>query len=144
MKIIDFKKVGNVVRFFLGEDSLKVWYGDDWDDAPYEHNADQVYDEYVSGWVDVAWDADMWVMEPADGAYNSEFCKDDMVRGDCPCIAVVFPTEDDMYSGPDFSKFGFSKRAFKIYFGDPVEELEPGDLFHTGMVLRFWRNPNAD
>ena len=37
MKIIDFAKKGNVVRFFLGKDDLKEWWGDDWDDCPYEH-----------------------------------------------------------------------------------------------------------
>ena len=29
MKIIDFEKKGNVVRFYLGDNDLKEWYGDD-------------------------------------------------------------------------------------------------------------------
>lgn len=45
MKIIDFERKGNLVRFYLGDDDLEEWYGDDWNDTPYEHNAGQVYDE---------------------------------------------------------------------------------------------------
>ena len=29
MKIIDFDKKGNIVRFYLGIDSIENWYGDD-------------------------------------------------------------------------------------------------------------------
>lgn len=134
MKIIDFKKAGNVVRFFLGEDSLDDWWGDDWDDAPYEHNAGQVYDEYVSGWFDVAWNADMWVMEPSDGAYNSEYSKADMLRGDCPCIAVLKPEENDAWGDLSFAKLGTSKRSAKVYFGDPVD-VAFGDCFCGGTVI---------
>ena len=28
MKIIDFTRKGNVVRFYLGEDNLENWYGE--------------------------------------------------------------------------------------------------------------------
>ena len=71
-KIIDFEVKGNVVRFYLGNktdewgwtnknykdrngntpDWLKpndTYYGDDWDDVPYEHNAGLVYDKFVKG-----------------------------------------------------------------------------------------------
>ena len=41
MKIVDFKKEGNIVRFYLGE-TINGIYGDDWDDTPYEHNAGEV------------------------------------------------------------------------------------------------------
>ena len=54
MKIIDWEAKGNVVRYFLGADDLESWYGDDWDDVPYEHNAEQVYDQFVKGYMDVA------------------------------------------------------------------------------------------
>lgn len=30
MKIIDFERKGNLVRFYLGDDDLVEWYGDDW------------------------------------------------------------------------------------------------------------------
>ena len=39
MKIIGWERKGNVVKFVLGDIHLKDWGGDDWNDAPYEHNA---------------------------------------------------------------------------------------------------------
>lgn len=44
MKIIDFERKGNLVRFYLGDDDLHDWSGDDWNDTPYEYNAGQVYE----------------------------------------------------------------------------------------------------
>lgn len=113
MKIIDFKKKGNVVRFYLGEktpdwgwvnpdyikggktpDWLKPedgYWGDDWDDRPYEHNAGQVYEEFIKGYKDVAFDFDDFVLEPADGAWdrNSRWSKEDMIARKVPCIIAV-------------------------------------------------------
>lgn len=36
MKIIGWERKGNVVKFALGDNHLKDWSGDDWNDAPYE------------------------------------------------------------------------------------------------------------
>ena len=44
MKILDFELKGNVIKFYLG--NCNDWWGDDWDDRPYEHNAGKVYDQY--------------------------------------------------------------------------------------------------
>ena len=30
-----------------------IYYGDDWDDAPYEHNAGTVYEWFVKGYIDI-------------------------------------------------------------------------------------------
>jgi hypothetical protein len=49
MKIIDMHRDGRLIRFFLSQDECNDFYGDDWDDTPYEHNAGTVYDEFVSG-----------------------------------------------------------------------------------------------
>lgn len=36
-KIIDFERNGNIVRFYLGDvNNSNGYYGDDWDDVPYE------------------------------------------------------------------------------------------------------------
>lgn len=137
-KIIDFEKHGNVVRFFLGKDDLKEWYGDDWDDRPYEHNAGTVYDEFVSGWFDVAWDADHYVLEPADGAYNSVYCKDDMRSRDVPCIVIAKVQEDgDYWDDRGFAKHVASANAERVYFGDNVGDIEADGtfLFHGGLIL---------
>lgn len=112
MKIIDFDRKGNVVRFYLGEKTeewgwtnpdYKDWngntpswlkpsdtyYGDDWDDRPYDCNAGRVYDQFVKGHKDIAFDFDDYVLEPCDGVDNSNCCKDDMAARMVPCLIVV-------------------------------------------------------
>ena len=143
MKIIDFEKKGNVVRFYLGEktedwgwtrsdytingktpDWLKpsdTYYGDDWDDRPYEHNAGQVYEEFIKGYKDIAFDFDDLVLEPCCGAYNSSWCKDDMVARKVPCIIAV-PKEVYKDSWDDgFDIWVGADGIKKYYFGDEME-----------------------
>lgn len=145
MKIIDFKRKGNVVRFYLGEktdywgwtrpdytrngvtpDWLKPsdkYYGDDWDDRPYEHNAGQVYEEFIKGYKDIAFDFDDLVLEPCCGAWNdnSRWCKDDMVARKVPCIIVV-PKEVYQDSWDDsFDTWVAADGINKYYFGDEME-----------------------
>ena len=47
MKVLDIERKGNVVRFYLGDDALEKWWGDDWNDSPYELNAGPVYEQFV-------------------------------------------------------------------------------------------------
>lgn len=136
MKIIDFEKNGNVVRFYFGEDDLSEWYGDDWDDAPYDCNAGTVYDEFVSGYFDVAWDAGWLVLEPCDGTHNSLYCKDDMREQKVPCIVVAKPDENDYFV--DFARYVADLNAYKIYFGEAVEKENVMCYgFHEGRVLKW-------
>ena len=145
MKIIDFSKKGNVVRFYLGEktegwgwtnkdykdsngetpDWLKpsdVYYGDDWDDAPYEHNAGSVYGEFVKGHKDVAFGFDDLVLEPCDGEFNSQFCKDDFAARRTPCVIVV-PARlaaERPWSN-DYRYWVGNAEVKKYYYGDEME-----------------------
>lgn len=146
MKIIDFETKGNVVRFYLGEktkdwgwtnkdfkdskgdtpDWLKpsdVYYGDDWDDAPYEHNAGRVYDEFIKGHKDFSFDFDDLVLEPCDGEFNSSWAKDDMRERKVPCIIVVpkelIKDEGDYYS-TDFNRWVGNDKVEKYYMGDEI------------------------
>lgn len=127
MKIIDFARKGNVVRFMLGEDDLEDWYGDDWDDAPYEYNAGTVYDEFVAGYYDVALPFDCLVLEPCDGAYNSQYCKDDMKARRVPCIIVVPArlVEESNSLDNSFVYWVGAEDCVKYYFGDPVGARAP-------------------
>ena len=88
MKVIDFYKKGNVVRFYLGDDNCYDFTGDDWDDAPYEHNAGIVYKEYIKGYVDVAFDFDDDVYEPGDRFCNSPYSKEDFKNRIVAAIVV--------------------------------------------------------
>jgi hypothetical protein len=151
MKIIDFERKGNVVRFYLGEKTKKwgwtnldyeyptgktpdwlkpsdTYYGDDWDDRPYELNAGRVYDEFIKGHKDIAFGFDDIVLEPCDSGFGSEYSKDDMIDRKIPCVIVVSKADLD---AQDISLWEIEdnfERALeldgtkKFYFGD---ELNP-------------------
>lgn len=122
MKIIDFSKKGNVVRFFLGKDELQEWYGDDWNDRPYEHNAGEVYEQFVSGYRDISFPFDSLVIEPCEGTCNSEWCKDDMIARMIPCIIVVPPEiVNKSWYGNDFKHWIGVDGIQQYYFGDKME-----------------------
>lgn len=122
MKIIDFERKGNVVRFWLGKDDLKEWWGDDWNDAPYDCNAGEVYEQYVSGQRDIAFAFDDMVLEPCDGVLNCGWCKEDMIKRRVPCIIVVpGELEDESWFGRDFSHWLGVDGIKKYYFGDKME-----------------------
>lgn len=149
MEIIDFERKGNVVRFYLGE-KTKDWgwtrsdykdykgetpswlepcdnyYGDDWNDRPYEHNAGLVYEQFIKGYCDIAFDFDDLVLEPCNGDFNSSWCKNDMRDKRVPCIIVVSPTiYGDVAWEDSFNYWVSAKGIKKYYFGD---ELEPTKL----------------
>jgi hypothetical protein len=121
MKIIDFRKKGQSVRFFLG--TSNDYHGDDWDDAPYEHNAGEVYYEYIEGYTDVTFPFDDMVLEPADGEFNSHFCKYDMKLRKVPCIIIVPAEKIDWYD--QFAHYVGQDGLQRFYFGD---EMEPQHL----------------
>ena len=124
-KIIDFERKGNVVRFYLGADDCNDYWGDDWDDAPYEHNAGQVYDRFVTATRDVAFPFDSMVLEPAnDWSGNSYYSKEDMKSRRVPCLIVV-PAEvvGDYSYREQFKDWIGSDGIKKFYFGDPEEVL---------------------
>jgi hypothetical protein len=125
MKIIDFDTKGNVARFYLGKDDLENWYGDDWDDCPYEHNAGTVYDEFVSGYRDIAFDFDDVVFEPCAGEYNSPYTKEDMIKRKVPCICVLKKEHQDKAGSwyYNFKEILNDVNSVKYYFGDKMERL---------------------
>lgn len=126
MKIIDFAKKGNVVRFFLGADDLEEWYGDDWDDTPYEYNAGEVYERFVSAQRDIAFPFDDLVLEPQDCGYKtySGFCKNDMIVRRVPCIIVVPKELADTSWDTSFAYWAGADGVKRYYFGDRMETDE--------------------
>ena len=135
MKIIDFEKRGNVIRFYCGKDNCDDYWGDDWNDRPYEHNAERVYSEYIEEYIDVAVDMDYHVMEPADDwRYNNNtpFSKEDMKKRSVPCIIVV--PENDSYVSEEFNRYAVSDNVDKIYFGDSIEKLNKYTILKRGKL----------
>lgn len=107
-EIIDFEKKGNLVRFYLGENG-KQW-GDDWDDIPYEHNAEKVYDEFVKGYCDIVVNFDCEVDELCEAleVANTNYCKDDMRKRLIYCMRII--------------KVGKYEERL-IFFGDKIEDI---------------------
>jgi len=127
MKIIDFEKKGNVIHFYLGKNDLEKWWGDDWDDTPYEHNAGEVYDKYVEAWVDIVFPFNWEVCEPADDWNyngNSPYCKDDFKARQAPCIIAIPPEVVKEHWDVQYSTHVGDERCIKFYFGDEIDVPE--------------------
>lgn len=127
MKIIDWYAKGHVVRFFLGKDELKTWYGDDWDDAPFEHNAGSVYKEYISAHKDIVVNFDDVVIEPNYNTSNSPYSKEDMMKRNIPCIIVMSnKLFEDINSkhhyNASFAVFATHPETTKYFMGDKMDE----------------------
>lgn len=121
-KVVDAELFGNVVKVYLGPDDALRWWGDDWDDVPYEHNASLVYPEYVSGTLDVAFPSDVVVAEPCLGEINSRWSKEDMLDGSVCMLAAcrVDPDERWRYDC-SFATVVGSVRAQRLFMGTPVD-----------------------
>ena len=119
MKIIDFEKKGNLVRFWLGDDNCTDYWGDDWDDAPYDCNAGTVYDEFIKGYKDICFPFDWIVVEPCDGVCNCNYSKEDMKNYQVPCIVAANNDNNDW--NESFSHILGKKDRQAFYFGDKLE-----------------------
>lgn len=160
MEIIDFDRKGHVVRFYLGEKDPKwgwtnpnyknqyggtpdwlepsnTYSGDDWDDTPYEHNAGSVYDYYIKGYKDIAFNFTDIVMEPCEGQLNSYYCKNDFINRTVPCIIAIpravwekyYNTTpwEKMHSYEYWAKEVADPDVKKFYYGDIVTGYTPCD-----------------
>lgn len=126
MKIGDFKQCGNVLRLYMVDDSCKDYWGDDWDDRPYEHNAGQIYDEYVVGVVDVGFPLSYRVETPADDwtfRGNSPFSKEDFKKRGTP-FALIVPRSEDACT-PDYLEcLVRGEQVWALHFGDSLENIQ--------------------
>lgn len=121
MKVIDFKKKGNVVKLFLGL-GTDDYGGDDWDDVPYDCNAEPVDKDYVTGTVEIMFPFDYSVLEPKDPEWEPcPWCKDDMKIRRIPCLVAVKCDEGE--AEEYFNRAVGNDKSIRIYFGDYIEEL---------------------
>ena len=127
MKVIDFNTKGNVIKLYFGKDDEKEYLGDDWDDAPYEHNAGTVYNEYVWEIKEYAFPFGYEVLEPAsDWHYggNSPFSKEDMKKRKIPCLIIKQIDENSWSDDYSLLLGSKEKNVLKIYFNDNLKKLE--------------------
>lgn len=160
LRIIDFVIKGNAIKLFLGSpDEKGIWakegtrdreyieelvqkgemgnrqyWGDDWDDVPYEHNAGEVYDDFVKGVVVLHLKYNALALEPCEGEFNSRWCKDDMADRKVPCVVAYDNSNGDIYDyDADFKTINANDKAVRIYFGDKLTDVikqfrEKGDF----------------
>lgn len=89
MKLIDSERKGNVLRLYFGRNKEMNWHGDDWNDAPYQYNAERVFDEYIREVIDIAIPFDDLVWEPSDDCKCQSISKDDMKKRKMPCNVLL-------------------------------------------------------
>lgn len=138
-KLLDFERKGNVVRFYLGSVDCDDYWGDDWNDAPYEHNAGRVYSSYVVGVVDVAFKYDVIVVEPCDGTINSSWSKKDMQSQRVPMLCVLQDDSDDGYGSWRYEYFDSvlaNSDAIRIYMDNIITESDLHALFDD--IAHVW------
>ena len=136
MKIIDCWVKGNVIRFPLGADDDMDYWGDDWDDRPYEHNAGRVYERYIKDYAYVYVGYGYSILTPEDDwTYrgNSPFTKEEFKKRKAPCLVIV--KDEDSWWDPIYSQAALQDDAIKFYFND---HMEPGTyIFSTGKIEKF-------
>lgn len=136
MKIIDFVKKGNVVRFYLGKHDCNDYWGDDWSDTPYEENAGEVYEKYVTAIMDVAFPLDYSVLEPCDNWQSkSTYSKEDMKKGVVPCI-IIAKREGYDYND-SFDRALKNKNSIEFYFELMFNKVVAATKRLNGKVLKF-------
>jgi hypothetical protein len=119
MKIIDMERKGNVVRFYLGEDTLKDWWGDDWNDYPYDANAERVYSEFIAGYVDKIFDFDTQLFEPiSSSVYPASYSKNNLKERLLPCLIAIPPS--NRYVSTFIEALAYEGKKQVFYFGDSM------------------------
>ena len=146
LKVIDFETFGNVIRLYLGDINDTEYWGDDFDDRPYEHNAGTVYSEYIQGIIEIAFPSFIQVLSPAEDWHysgNSPFSKEDFKLMKAPCLVLV---DDRINGNPYYSEWTYSekigdKSAWQIYFNDILFDIiikikeYNGVIIHTEGIL---------
>lgn len=86
LKIIDYEINGCALKLYLG--SQDDYWGDDWDDVPFEHNAGPVYDRFVDGVIIIYFPFDDELIEANMNESNSVYCKLDFKENKIPFILM--------------------------------------------------------
>lgn len=86
---------------------LNEQWGDDWDDAPYEHNAGRPYEDAGHEIIKVAFDGPF--IEPCDGVINSPYCVQQINRKHVawlrPCKYGPSPEAEPIFAGVTIDEF---------------------------------------
>lgn len=115
-KLCYIVRYGKSATAFFTTNELKNQWGDDWNDAPYEHNAGDPYTwreymgergipEYEIKSVDFFYDG--FVFPCDDGHYNSPWSVDDINAGRVPWVRLVGVSIEDfrIMAGTELNDF---------------------------------------
>lgn len=130
LKLIDFYKdeenTYNVILYF-GDTECDDYWGDDWGDIPYEHNAGIVYEEYVEK-KEIVLVENGIILEPCNTPEpNSQWAKEDFKQRITPCLLVI-PNDilkrDYMTSDvPTYERVICNPFVRKIYYNDSYTQV---------------------
>jgi hypothetical protein len=127
MKLIDMYREGRLIRFFIGKDECTDFYGENWDDIPNESSAGIVYEEFISGYVDVAVPFNMDISESGDNVYNSSVSRDMQKNHDAPLLRVRPSTRSinaEFYRSSSDYDTPTDRNSIIIWIGDKPEILD--------------------
>lgn len=138
MKIIGWLSKGNVVTFMLGKDDLDYWGGDDWSNAPYEHNACTYPTTGIEECITLAFNINKSVRVAADDKEfggNSPFSMDDFKARKAPIMYITDDVSDGVYMR--YRKCKELCKGTPIYMGDRFEDIDFRGL-GASVVSKEW------
>lgn len=152
MKVLDLERKGNLIRFYLGSDDLQKWYGDDWDDYPYELNAGPVYSSFVKMKIDVVLPYEVAILDACEVSYTEELynysssaeeqCKLDYINSDKPF--VWFIPDDPYEGGPALASYlDAAKGVQKVFLGMNWEKCCDAIEHVGGLIIKEISNDSV-
>lgn len=123
LKVIDFEIKGNQMILYLGKPECEDYWGDDWNDRPYDCNAGIVYDEYVVDSVVVNFmGEDHDLREVSSLYFNAPFAKEDFKKGEpFAFLNIIEDTYDSFRSLQD--RIFNNNTVKKFYYNTPVSQF---------------------
>ena len=131
LKLIDFYKNEDrhhKVKLYFGDTECENYWGDDWNDTPYEHNAGPVYNEFILK-TETIYTTTEIILEPCDiPDCNSGWCKKDFKKRLTPCILVVpmsvIEEYDKIYGDyPTYTQAIGHPMVRRLYLGDSYSQV---------------------
>jgi len=135
MKIIDIKEYGHLIKLFLGKDDLIDYWGDDWNDTPYEHNAEEVYERFVEKTIEIPISTKFAIASPEnDYTYmgNSPFSKEDFKNG-VPFLVIGKESSFDFLYSNEVNK---NEKIAEIYYNDSKNVEDSKNMLLDAYVIQ--------
>lgn len=106
LKIIDYEIKGCVLKLYLGDS--KDYYGDDWNDIPFEYNAGIVYKKFIKKEIILYFPFNIEFLEANVLITNSGYCKNDFKNNK---VSFIFIVNDIMMN--DINIFNYSFNTYE-------------------------------